>query len=238
MKSVLFAAAAAAALACALPAGASVVYQSIPDLSASAAIYTLCSSCAFLAPDHQFAGQVFSLGSATTVRSLTLAINSGYNATPITVGIFQNSGGVLANQVYSHDFAGFATDVTGYDGIFFNENTDIVGLNLGDVALAAGNYVVMFSSAFEFLLPAYDTGAGHGVVDTGADYPLAPGDLLSVINFGASNLDLGVTLSDTAIGAVTGPGVPEPAAWALMIGGFGLTGATLRRRRRAVPATA
>ncbi|MET0307973.1 MAG: PEPxxWA-CTERM sorting domain-containing protein [Sphingomonas sp.] len=34
-------------------------------------------------------------------------------------------------------------------------------------------------------------------------------------------------------GAVTPPGgVPEPSAWAMMIGGFGLAGAALRRRRR------
>jgi hypothetical protein len=31
-----------------------------------------------------------------------------------------------------------------------------------------------------------------------------------------------------------GPGVPEPATWALMIGGFGLAGGMLRRRRTAV----
>lgn len=30
---------------------------------------------------------------------------------------------------------------------------------------------------------------------------------------------------------LNGPGVPEPASWALMIGGFGLAGAALRRRR-------
>ncbi|MBS0362601.1 MAG: PEP-CTERM sorting domain-containing protein [Proteobacteria bacterium] len=30
---------------------------------------------------------------------------------------------------------------------------------------------------------------------------------------------------------VTGGGVPEPASWALMITGFGLMGAALRRRR-------
>ncbi len=32
------------------------------------------------------------------------------------------------------------------------------------------------------------------------------------------------------------PGVPEPAAWALMLAGFGLVGATLRGRRAALAA--
>lgn len=34
--------------------------------------------------------------------------------------------------------------------------------------------------------------------------------------------------------SVLGAGVPEPAAWALMIGGFGMAGAMLRRRRAAL----
>ena len=48
------------------------------------------------------------------------------------------------------------------------------------------------------------------------------------------------TTSGSAIGrgTVLVNGVPEPATWAMMIGGFGLLGTTLRRRRRAIVAAA
>ena len=36
------------------------------------------------------------------------------------------------------------------------------------------------------------------------------------------------------IDSVAGAGIPEPASWALLIAGFGLTGAAMRRRRMAV----
>jgi hypothetical protein len=46
------------------------------------------------------------------------------------------------------------------------------------------------------------------------------------------------TTFDYVIGLPTIPAaVPEPAAWALLITGFGLGGAALRRRRRTVPRT-
>jgi len=34
-----------------------------------------------------------------------------------------------------------------------------------------------------------------------------------------------------AFPVVTSPGVPEPASWAMMVGGFGLIGGAMRRRR-------
>jgi hypothetical protein len=43
----------------------------------------------------------------------------------------------------------------------------------------------------------------------------------------------GFTMSTPPVPA---PGVPEPAAWAMLIAGFGLTGAAMRRRRIAVAA--
>ncbi len=45
--------------------------------------------------------------------------------------------------------------------------------------------------------------------------------------------DVTATFTQTVTG-----GVPEPASWALMIGGFGMAGAALRRRRTAVAAAA
>jgi hypothetical protein len=45
--------------------------------------------------------------------------------------------------------------------------------------------------------------------------------------------------SDATLHSITySAGVPEPAAWTLMIGGFGLAGAALRQRRRQVPLSA
>ncbi len=48
------------------------------------------------------------------------------------------------------------------------------------------------------------------------------------------------TTSGSAIGrgTVFVNGIPEPATWAMMIGGFGLMGAAIRRRHRAAAATA
>ena len=59
-----------------------------------------------------------------------------------------------------------------------------------------------------------------------------------VFFFGSISADsVGPLLDDVSI-SIGGAGAPEPASWALMIGGFGLTGAALRRRRMATAAVA
>lgn len=62
------------------------------------------------------------------------------------------------------------------------------------------------------------------------------------LNAGTIQINWAGTLAPNSFTAVfnvgTGPAVPEPASWALMIGGFGLMGAALRRRPRVTVAYA
>ena len=65
-------------------------------------------------------------------------------------------------------------------------------------------------------------------IGVGSGWPTAYSDAVDNVKFSftggpSHNFDF----------AVAGGAVPEPASWALMIGGFGLVGATLRRRRTA-----
>lgn len=46
------------------------------------------------------------------------------------------------------------------------------------------------------------------------------------------------TVEQAFSGTISAPGIPEPATWALMIGGFGMAGAALRRRAPEVTALA
>jgi hypothetical protein len=58
----------------------------------------------------------------------------------------------------------------------------------------------------------------------------------------AKSVDFGgganfVAYDDITFGSATpGPAVPEPASWVMLIAGFGLTGAAMRRRRSTVVA--
>ncbi len=84
--------------------------------------------------------------------------------------------------------------------------------------------------------PAFEYGVSTFISDFAND--IGPGETSSQFFFGAAP-DSKVTffLYKRDVGSAfftkdTSTGAPEPAAWALMIGGFGLAGAALRRRPR------
>lgn len=71
---------------------------------------------------------------------------------------------------------------------------------------------------------------GDGVIDTGFEMHMALNTLLYFTP--DSPVASFTTYTIFGYGSLTGGTVPEPATWAMMIGGFGAVGSALRRRRR------
>jgi len=80
----------------------------------------------------------------------------------------------------------------------------------------------------------YQGAPGSGVLLTSSGTGLAPA-INQILNAGAYYLQLNpadiATDGELVSGALTVVAVPEPASWALMIGGFGMLGLAARRRR-------
>ncbi|HEV7384899.1 MAG TPA: NF038122 family metalloprotease [Phenylobacterium sp.] len=112
------------------------------------------------------------------------------------------------------------------DAAYFSINgglTDLKDFNNSSSGGDRGDWATLTS--------IYDV--SNAFISTGHPYNLTAVDLtaLDVLGWGGTNLgNTGVGAPGrTAFSLITG--VPEPSQWALMLVGFGLTGAALRRRR-------
>jgi hypothetical protein len=206
--------AALAGLWLASPAGAAVIYQSIPDLTIAPVTNAWCSQCG---GDGQSIGQAFSLGSTATAGSVSFTVQSDYFwPTSVTVGIYQDAGGSVGTSLYNNTFTSFASDVPTAN------NTDVVTVSLtGGVSLAAGNYVIFLTNPGDLGIPGYSGGAGNQIVVQGSSSPLLTGDSYYYLSAGSS---------DTAVSI--GTGVPEASTWLMMLAGFAGLGFVGYRRNK------
>lgn len=116
--------------------------------------------------------------------------------------------------------------------VLFDKDQSGVGFDGGFFDAVGSTGITAFDRAGNLLGTVVNTGTGIeflGLVTSDKSATIA-GVFLDLVGaepagFGIDNLRFGVG-SEVTVG-----GVPEPATWALLISGFGLTGAAMRRRR-------
>ena len=209
----------------AMPAMASVVYSQPGTTACSPSCWTSsldASNAGFASADN------FTLGSGATVGSASWqGIYIGGGSTPSApttlswlIGLFDDNSGAPGTLLgfETPSAANVTTTLIG-SGFFASEPVNLYSFSYvftTPVALAAGTYwFAPISQAVNFS-PFFSWSPATTDVD----------------NFtyqSDSNLNVYQRPNDRAF-TLYSAAVPEPASWALMIGGFALAGATLRRR--------
>jgi hypothetical protein len=186
------------------------------------------------------AGAAIAPAHAATVDFSSFAAGS----TPVVAGLtFSLTGGPSAN----------GSPVVGYgyfDTVLSLNNSLVAGLGtsgyptgsmltidfasaVSDVSFTFNNY----GSGVGTFYTAYD--AANAVVSTASIDAVNGFGLVNVAGAGIAKLVINNNTGGTSdwiygVGQLSYGAVPEPATWAMMIGGFALVGASMRRRRTAV----
>jgi hypothetical protein len=210
----------------------------------SSAVAAIAVSAPALAADFSFTGQ---FGGWQDCRFFNFKVDQ---AGPVTIRTLSASGGVHSGGVNA---AGVAIPAGGFDPvvglysmpsgdfIFWADDSPLPGQSnyaSPDVnftmTLAAGRYRIALLGYPQAPNPSYPLSRGfeYGCAANGEWFN--SGDLphyaLDILNVTHASRYVPQNLGDSRTF------VPEPAAWALLIAGFGLTGAAMRRRRaRHVP---
>ena len=193
-------------------------------------------------PKIAFAAALLALPATAHADVLITIEESGADVVATLSGDLDLSGLTFVSSLFftepgfraSPGYVGFGTlfnDVTAYSGftgpLDFGTGFDFVAADAGGGSDFAFN-VGSFDVPYVFLSPNYVSGDALSATavfsgTTLAALGLAPGDIIY-----ASPIDT-ITIS---IGGGGGGVIPEPATWAMMIGGIAAAGGALRRRTR------
>ena len=192
--------------------------------------------------------------SAASLAGFDAVIHYGNSFTDTTaLDTYVNAGGRLILTPWSGLNFSLPADLQVFDNggnpIFSTSNPGMTVLAAGDPLLAgvtlpgAGTVNVGYISTIGFFAGAtqvanYNDGTaflGHKNVGAGEVFGINLHLITSDTAYQVADTPWATRIVVNAIGG-TGAAVPEPASWALMISGFGLAGAALRRRRTVVAA--
>jgi hypothetical protein len=161
--------------------------------------------------------------SAQAASAAVITVNGAFTATDWTV--YFGSPPAPIDPLYLEYSATFDTD------LFYEDDASVLTLGATNIPYAIkfswspGGEVMVLATA------GSSGGCGHPAFSFCAFvYDLGTGTPVFVEQSGSEGGWVAGTIT-----AGGGPVIPEPATWAMMIAGFGLVGASLRRRR---PATA
>ena len=178
------------------------LFQSVPDLTGPTNPSGICSAClgSFRAFD------TFTLLSNSEIEAVTVSLYGYPFPVSMNLSIWDISGGLPSNQLYSQTFA-----PSEFTSIVYLDRA-IVTVNPTALSLAAGTYDISFYNPDGLALKSYAGGLG----------------LLYQQPFAfVTGASLGFILS----GDTTTAGVPEPSTWAMMILGFAGVGFMAYRRK-------
>lgn len=173
------------------------------------------------------AGNAYSFGAADSTERALGSLGSG-SVGPIWYGgVFTNGlGGTIESLTFGYDGELWRTGNSSNDGLTFQYSLNASQLDNGTWTTFAGLNYTPVAGVLSTSISA-----------TIGDLAIAQGESFAFrwVDVDSSGTDYGLgvdNLSITAALAQTGGAVPEPSAWALLILGFGLTGAAMRRRRQ------
>lgn len=89
------------------------------------------------------------------------------------------------------------------------------------------------------MLPPANGDQGAGITNRRVTFTADAGEAITGLRFTSTGVAFEIDdIAGTALTAGTPGSVPEPASWALMLAGFGMVGATVRRRRETMVSVA
>jgi hypothetical protein len=170
------------------------------------------------------------MGAMPASAALTLITNCNAAPSDVLGGYTQTCSGYYAGQLLSNNAGDVVDQKTALSGLGFNTT----GFNFNSYLKLTG---LAGNSTINWGVPL--SGITYFAIHYGGGTPSpTPGQDSTAfyrVDFGATpinsfQLNFGST-SDAVLYA-TVPSVPEAATWGMMIAGFGIVGATARRRRR------